>query len=87
VRAVTDPYPGAFTYLLEGEKLFIWWALPEKDSISRCPVGTLEFERDNVYVRASDGRLRLLDIEVGKERMKDHKIYEFFKKQEGVVLK
>jgi hypothetical protein len=28
-----------------------------------------------------------LDIEVGKERMKDRKIYEFFKKQEGVVLK
>ena len=87
VRAVTDPYPGAFAYLLEGEKLFIWWALPEKDSVSKCPVGTLEFEKDNVYVRASDGRLRLLDIEVGKERMKGHKIYEFFKKQEGVVLK
>jgi hypothetical protein len=40
-----------------------------------------------VYVRASDGRLRLLDIEVGKERMKGRKIYEFLKKQEGVVLK
>jgi len=87
VRAVTDPYPGAFTYLPEGEKLFIWWALPEKGSVSKCPVGGLEFEKDNVYVRASVGRLRLLDIEVGKERMKGQKILEFLKKQEGVVLK
>jgi methionyl-tRNA formyltransferase len=87
VRAVTEPYPGAFTHLSEGEKLLIWWALPEKDEIPKCPVGTLEFKKDNVYVRASDGRLRLLDIEVGKERMKGRKILEFFKNQEGVVLK
>jgi methionyl-tRNA formyltransferase len=87
VRAVTEPYPGAFTYLPEGEKLFIWWALPEKGGISKAPMGALEFQEDNVYVSASDGRLRLLDIEVGKERMKAHKIYEYFKKQEGVILK
>ena len=87
VRAVTEPYPGAFTYLPEGEKLFIWWALPEKGSVSKRPVGALEIENDSVYVRASDGRLRLFDIEVGKERMKGHKICEFFKKREGVTLK
>jgi methionyl-tRNA formyltransferase len=87
VRAVTEPYPGAFTYLPEGEKLFIWRTLPEKGSISKGPMGVLEFEKDNVYVRASDGRLRLLDIEVGKERMKGQKILEFFKGKEGVMLK
>jgi UDP-4-amino-4-deoxy-L-arabinose formyltransferase/UDP-glucuronic acid dehydrogenase (UDP-4-keto-hexauronic acid decarboxylating) len=87
VRAVTEPYPGAFTHLPEGETLLIWWALPEKGSVSKAPVGGLEFEEDNVYVRASDGRLRLLDIEVGKERMRGQKIYEFFKKQEGRILK
>ena len=87
VRAVTEPYPGAFTYLPEGEKLFIWWALPKKSSVSKCPVGGLEFEKDNVYVRVSDGRLRLLDIEVGKERMKGQKILEFFKKQERGILR
>jgi methionyl-tRNA formyltransferase len=87
VRAVTEPYPGAFTHLPEGEKLFIWWALPEEDSVSNRPVGTLEFEKDNVYARASDGRLRLLDIEVGKKRMKGQKILEYFRKREGVVLK
>ena len=87
VRAVTEPYPGAFTHLSQGEKLFIWWVLPEEDSVSNRPVGTLEFEKDSVYVRASDGRLRLLDIEVGKERMNGGKILEFFKKQKGAVLK
>ena len=87
VRAVTEPYPGAFTHLPEGEKLLIWWALPERGSVSNSPVGTLEFEKDIVYVRALDGRLRLLDIQVGKERMKGNKIFEFFKKQEGVILK
>jgi UDP-4-amino-4-deoxy-L-arabinose formyltransferase/UDP-glucuronic acid dehydrogenase (UDP-4-keto-hexauronic acid decarboxylating) len=87
VRAVTEPYPGAFTHLPEGEKLFVWRTLPEKGSISKGPMGVLEFEKDNVYVRASDGRLRLLDIEVGKERMKGQKILEFFKGKEGVMLK
>jgi len=87
VRAVTEPYPGAFTHLPEGETLLIWWALPEKGSVSKAPVGGLEFEEDGVFVRALDGRLRLLDIEVGKERMKAHKIYEFFKKRERGILK
>jgi UDP-4-amino-4-deoxy-L-arabinose formyltransferase/UDP-glucuronic acid dehydrogenase (UDP-4-keto-hexauronic acid decarboxylating) len=87
VRAVTEPYPGAFTQLPGGEKLFIWWGLPEKGSISKQPVGALEFEKDRVYVKASDGRLRLLDIEATKERMKGRKIFEFFKKREGTILK
>jgi len=26
VRAVTEPYPGAFTHLPQGDKLLIWWA-------------------------------------------------------------
>jgi len=30
IRAVTDPYPGAFTFLPEGEKMMIWWGLPKE---------------------------------------------------------
>jgi len=30
IRAVTDPYPGAFTLLPEGKKMMIWWGLPEE---------------------------------------------------------
>jgi UDP-4-amino-4-deoxy-L-arabinose formyltransferase/UDP-glucuronic acid dehydrogenase (UDP-4-keto-hexauronic acid decarboxylating) len=86
VRAVTEPYPGAFTHFPDGQKLFVWWGLPEKGCIASGPVGAVEFEKNDVYVRASDGRLKLLDIEV-TERMKGRKILEFLKKREGVILK
>jgi methionyl-tRNA formyltransferase len=87
VRAVTEPYPGAFTLLPEGETLFIWWALPEEVRVPTGEAGTLEFEKGDAYVRASDGRLRLLDIEVGKERMKGGRMVDFLREKEGVVLK
>ncbi len=87
IRAVTDPFPGAFAYLPGGEKLFIWWGLPETNNVSTDSIGTLELERDNVYVRASDGRLRLLDIEVERKRMKGHHILDFFKNRKEVVLR
>jgi methionyl-tRNA formyltransferase len=87
IRAVTEPFPGAFTFLSGGEKLFIWWGLPEKGSFSNGPAGVLEFEKGNVYVKANDGRLRLLDIEVRKERMKGHDLLDFFKNHQGVLLK
>jgi UDP-4-amino-4-deoxy-L-arabinose formyltransferase/UDP-glucuronic acid dehydrogenase (UDP-4-keto-hexauronic acid decarboxylating) len=86
IRAVTEPFPGAFTYLPGGEKLFIWWAVPEKDSVSSGSVGALEFEKEYVYARASDGRLRLLDVGVKKERLRGHEIVDFFKNQKGVIL-
>jgi UDP-4-amino-4-deoxy-L-arabinose formyltransferase/UDP-glucuronic acid dehydrogenase (UDP-4-keto-hexauronic acid decarboxylating) len=87
IRAVTEPYPGAFTHLPGDEKLFIWWGLPERGSISKESVGALEVEKESVSVRASDGRLILLDVEVAKERMKGQKILEFFKKREGIILR
>jgi methionyl-tRNA formyltransferase len=34
VRAVTQPYPGAFTYY-RGKKLFIWWGQPIKAAVSK----------------------------------------------------
>jgi hypothetical protein len=67
--------------------LLVWWGLPEKSSNAKGLAGALEFERDGVYVRASDGRLKLVDIEVMKERMRGRKILQFFKKREGVILK
>jgi UDP-4-amino-4-deoxy-L-arabinose formyltransferase/UDP-glucuronic acid dehydrogenase (UDP-4-keto-hexauronic acid decarboxylating) len=87
IRGVTEPYPGAFTYMPGSEKLFIWWGLPETKSVSNGPVGALEFEKDSVYARASDGRLKLLDIEVRKERMRGHEVLDFFKNHQGVILK
>lgn len=57
VRAVTHPYPGAFTEA-DGRKLYIWWALPREDGggapgevVSAAPLvivcgrGSLEVKR------------------------------------------
>ncbi len=30
IRAVTEPYPGAFCLLPDGTKLILWWATPEE---------------------------------------------------------
>jgi UDP-4-amino-4-deoxy-L-arabinose formyltransferase/UDP-glucuronic acid dehydrogenase (UDP-4-keto-hexauronic acid decarboxylating) len=32
VRAVTHPYPGAFTLVPGGRRLFVWWAEPDEDA-------------------------------------------------------
>ena len=32
IRAVADPYPGAFTFLPDGTKMLIWWGLPEPET-------------------------------------------------------
>jgi methionyl-tRNA formyltransferase len=86
VRAVTEPYPGAFTGFREGE-IFIWWAMPERCAGSYPVPGTIEMEGEDVYVRAADGRLKLLDIEVNGSRMTGRLIFEYFDEKRGVILK
>ena len=86
VRAVTEPYPGAFSCLPDREKLLIWWGVPEEAGNSSGRAGAVKIEGDQVYVNASEGRLRLVDIEVRNERMKESKIVDFFKTREGVIL-
>jgi methionyl-tRNA formyltransferase len=62
VRALTEPYPGAFTHL-SGRKITIW-----KASIvaarSHNPSGSIEFDTDGwPLVATPDGFLKLLQIE------------------------
>ncbi len=87
VRAVTDPYPGAFTLLPDGEKLLIWWGKPEYRNDPEHVSGTIETENVNVYIRTPDGRLRLIDIEVANSRLKGPAIFEYFKEKKGMILK
>jgi len=86
VRAVTEPYPGAFTGLRES-RLFIWRASPRYSADPGPVPGTVELEGEEVYVRAADGRLRLHEIEVNGLRMTGRLISEYFKEKRGVVLK
>ncbi|MCX7634381.1 MAG: formyltransferase [Syntrophales bacterium] len=86
IRAVTEPYPGAFAYLAKPgmgeEKVFVWWAVPEEGE-GRQP-GTVTLRQGRVYVGTGQGLLELRDIQVGNRRMKGEEIYRFFHDHEGM---
>lgn len=61
VRAVTHPYPGAFT-AFGGRKLWVWWAL---DGPGEGPPGTvLAADREGVTVAAGRGAVRLISVQI-----------------------
>ncbi|OPY01699.1 MAG: Bifunctional polymyxin resistance protein ArnA [Syntrophorhabdus sp. PtaB.Bin047] len=68
-RAVTHPYPGAFTYL-DGKKLFVWKAYPENVSPRDVPAGTVISE-DPLLVKTGSGSLRLISVEVEGDQEMD----------------
>jgi methionyl-tRNA formyltransferase len=59
IRAVTQPYPGAFTRV-EGKKLFIWWATPLKES-GGTPGQVISVEP--LIVGAGSGSLEIINYE------------------------
>ncbi len=94
IRAVTEPYPGAFTLDASGDRIIIWWALPE-DAGGACPgldpgscsgpAGRIIVDEGNVFVCAGEGRLRLLEIEINGERLKEGAISDYFREREGEI--
>lgn len=67
VRAVTHPYPGAFTFF-NGKKLYIWKAHPEKGHTD-APAGTV-VSKDPLLIAAGEGLLRLISLQlVGESEM------------------
>ncbi len=85
VRAVTEPFPGAFSLLPDGHKLIIWKIWPEGDSRGGEISGLVQREKDRIFVNSSDGRLRLLDVEVAGQRMTGEAIAQYFS-ETGVIL-
>jgi methionyl-tRNA formyltransferase len=85
VRAVTEPYPGAFTGLGD-KKVLIWRALPERIAGPGSVPGTVVLTGEDVHVRAVDGRLRLLEIEVDGLRLSGSSIFEYFREKKGIIL-
>jgi len=86
IRAVADPYPGAFAFLPGDEKIMIWWAIPENKSDSNHLPGQIEVETGSVLVGTGQGHIRLLDIEVAGARMKNNLIFNYFKSKKGLIL-
>ncbi len=74
VRALTEPYPGAFTFLPQGDRILIWWARQEYNNPGPPkPAGTLLVSHDQAVVAAGKGSLILTDIEVEGGRIKGEK--------------
>jgi len=59
VRAVTQPYPGAFT-MVNGKKLLIWWATPGKASGDKP--GTI-ISIDPLVITTGSGSLEVVNYE------------------------
>lgn len=64
IRAVTRPFPGAFTFWA-GRRLFLWSARPPRGRPSRAPVGTILGIGDGgaLEVATGDGVLEVLRLQ------------------------
>ena len=86
IRAVTEPYPGAFAFLPGGGKIMIWRALTEEGDFPERPPGRIRIESGRVCVATGAGRLRLVDVEAAGIRMKNEELLQFFRDREGIIL-
>ncbi len=88
IRAVTDPYPGAFCKMPTGSRLWIWWGMPvaSDDAETGDPVGFVKVHKDRILVRTGQGWLRLFDVQIHDERMSGDRLLRLFKSQEGMIL-
>ena len=60
IRAVTRPYPGAFTDLADGHRLFIWWAEPD-DAVD-LPPGKMRLADGVLHAGTGTTALRVADF-------------------------
>jgi len=88
IRAVTDPYPGAFSSLPDGTKVLVWWGLPEGEASGADEVGTVGVDNaeEKVYVASGAGRIRLLDIEINGNRIKNGAIWQYFRQYKNMPV-
>ena len=62
IRAVTHPYPGAFT-MIGGKKVLVWWAVSLESSSGAAPGTVIESGRNGVTVATGSGALRLVTVQ------------------------
>jgi UDP-4-amino-4-deoxy-L-arabinose formyltransferase/UDP-glucuronic acid dehydrogenase (UDP-4-keto-hexauronic acid decarboxylating) len=86
IRAVTEPYPGAFALLDNDEKIIIWWAQPVVLDKAVIP-GKLFITKKEVLVQTGENAIKLLDIEVKEKRLRGEQINSYLKNGKVKVLK
>ena len=86
IRAVTEPYPGAFALLNNDEKIIIWWAQPVVSDKAVIP-GKLVITNKEVLVQTGKNAIKFLDIEVKEKRLRGEQISSYLKNGKVKVLK
>lgn len=86
IRAVTEPYPGAFGFFENGAKLIIWWAEPVEFSDNNLP-GTVNIVEEEVLVQTGKNAIKLSDIEIEGNRFYGKQISGYFKKGKVIQIK
>lgn len=86
IRAVTEPYPGAFALLDNDEKIIIWWAQP---AVSKEAVilGKLVITNKEVLVQTGKNAIKLLDIEIKEKYLRGEQINSYLMNGKVKVLK
>jgi len=86
IRAVTEPYPGAFAFLNNDEKIIIWWAQSVVSDKAVIP-GKLVITNKEVLVQTGKNAIKFLDIEVKEKRLRGEQINSYFKNGKVTELK
>jgi UDP-4-amino-4-deoxy-L-arabinose formyltransferase/UDP-glucuronic acid dehydrogenase (UDP-4-keto-hexauronic acid decarboxylating) len=86
IRAVTEPYPGAFALLNNDEKIIIWWAQSVVLDKAVIP-GKLFITNKEVLVQTGENAIKFLDIEVKGKRLRGEQINSYLKNGKVTELK
>jgi methionyl-tRNA formyltransferase len=87
IRAVTDPYPGAFGLLPDGSRMIVWWGEPggAEGGETGAP-GSIRIQDGRVWIGTGEGSLSLSDVQIGNERMTAEAVVRYFRDKEGQTL-
>lgn len=77
IRGVTEPYPGAFAFLDNDEKIIIWWAEPA--IVNEAAAGKLVMKDKEVLVQTGKNAIKLFHIEINGKRLRGEQINSYFK--------
>jgi methionyl-tRNA formyltransferase len=86
IRAVTEPYPGAFGLMENNEKILIWWAEPLPSGSKEIP-GTLNYIREEVLVQTGENAIKIMDIEVQGKRLRGAQIGKYLRDAKVIRIK
>jgi methionyl-tRNA formyltransferase len=82
-RAVTHPYPGAFTFL-DGKKFFIWKAYPLQEQSKSLPGSVISSKP--LVINTNNGALRLLKVQLDGEDEMDGEVFAAHHHMENKIL-